>query len=89
MQDKTNLLLPLKTRRKRFLILGKALPRWTTSLPSCSTNTFNQLHRVISTSRATDVWATHHRFLLSISRSWDIQGLWMLGGLRLQSLLGL
>lgn len=27
--------------------------------------------------------------LLDISRPWDILGLWMLGGLRLQNLLGL
>lgn len=71
------------------MILGKPLPRWTTSLPSCSTNTFNQLHGVISTSSAADVRHAHHRFLLGISRHWDIQGLWMLDSLRLQSLLGL
>ncbi len=78
----TNLLLPLKTRRKRFLILGKAQPRWPTSLSPGSTNIFNHLHHVIATSSAD----MHHRFLLGISRHWDIQGLWMLRG---QSLLRL
>lgn len=67
------------------MILGKALPRWTTSLPPCSTDIFNHLHCVFSTSSAD----MHHRFLLGITRHWDIQGLWMLGGLRLQSLLRL